>query len=259
MPGGSRARRRRTAVRLLSLAVALGAWQAAGGHGGPLADLLASPVAVVRAGAGLAASGELALHGWASLRALAAGFALGAVAGVGLGLVMGRSRRLRALLDPVVMVFNVTPRIALLPILVVWLGVATASKVAAVCLAAVFPVLINAQAGAQHVEARWIHATRAFGARRWQVVSKVVLPATVPAILAGLRLGLGRAVVTVVVAEMYVALAGMGQLLQLYAHAGRTAEMMAVALLVSGCGGLGVLGLQRLEARLTPWRQDLEP
>jgi NitT/TauT family transport system permease protein len=230
----------------------------AGGQGGATADLLASPVAVLRAGAGLLVSGELVVHGWASLRALSAGFGLAAVAGIGVGVVLGRSRRLRALLDPVLMVFNVTPRVALLPLLVVGLGVATASKVAAVCLAALFPILITVQAGTRDVDALWIRATRAFGARRWQLVSKVVLPAAVPAVLTGLRLGLGRAVVTVIVAEMYVALAGVGQLLQLYALAGRTAELMALAVLVAGCGGLGVAGLHRLEAWLTPWRQGLE-
>jgi NitT/TauT family transport system permease protein len=127
-----------------------------------------------------------------------------------------------------------------------------------VFLGAVFPIVVNTHAGARHVDALWVRATRAFGARPLQVVTKVVLPATLPAVMTGLRLGLGRAVVTVVVAEMYVSLAGVGQLLQLYGNAGRTAELIALATLVALCGTLGVAGLRRLERRLSPWRRDLE-
>jgi NitT/TauT family transport system permease protein len=90
------------------------------------------------------------------------------------------------------------------------------------------------------------------------VVVKVVLPATLPAVMTGLRLGLGRGVVGVIVAEMYVSLAGVGQLLQLYGNAGRTAELIALATLVALCGSAGVVGLRRLETRLSPWRRDLE-
>jgi NitT/TauT family transport system permease protein len=171
---------------------------------------------------------------------------------------LGRSQILRGLLDPVVMAFHVMPRIALLPVLVLWLGVATASKVAAVFLGAVFPIVVNTQAGAQHVDLLWIRATRAFGARPVQVVTKVIVPATLPAVMTGLRLGFGRAVVTVIVAEMYVSLAGVGQLLQLYGNAGRTPELMALAFLVAAAGTAGVAGLRRLEKWLSPWRRGLD-
>ena len=123
------------------------------------------PLAVARAGILLVASGELVHHAWVSLQELAAGFALAAVVGVSVGVALGRSRILRGLLDPVVMAFHVTPRVALLPVLVLWLGVATASKVAAVFLGGVFPIIVNTQAGAQHVDELWIRAIRAFGAR----------------------------------------------------------------------------------------------
>jgi NitT/TauT family transport system permease protein len=246
-------RHRRAAVGTLAVVAGLIVWQAAGSSGGLAADLVASPAAV-----GLATSGELARHGWVSLQELAAGFALAASGGVSLGVALGRSRHLRGLLDPVVMALHVTPRVALLPILVVWLGVGMGSKVAAVFLGAVFPIVVNTHAGARHVDALWVRATRAFGARPLQVVTKVILPATLPAVMTGLRLGLGRAVVTVVVAEMYVSLAGVGQLLQLYGNAGRTAELIALATLVALCGTLGVAGLRRLERRLSPWRRDLE-
>jgi NitT/TauT family transport system permease protein len=258
MDSASLGGRRRAAVAILTMVLALLVWQAVGRPGTLAADLVASPTAVAGALMELAASGELVRHGWVSIQELAAGFALAAVVGVALGVALGRSRRLRALLDPVVMAFHVTPRVALLPILVVWLGVGMASKVAAVFLGGLFPIVVNTQAGAQHVDLLWVRATRAFGARPLQVVTKVVLPATLPAVMIGLRLGLGRAVVTVIVAEMYVSLAGVGQLLQLYGNAGRTAELVALATLVAVCGMAGVAGLRRLETRLSPWRRDLE-
>ena len=253
-----RQRHRRALVGAATVIVALLTWQILGGRAGSVADLVASPTAVARATMALAASGELIHHGWVSLQELAAGFALAAVVGVALGVALGRSRLLRGLLDPVVMAFNVTPRFALLPLLVVWLGVGVASKVAVVFLGALFPIIVNTQAGAQHVDPLWVRATRALGARPLQVAVKVVLPATLPAVMTGLRLGLGRAVVGVIVAEMYVSLAGVGQLLMLYGNAGRTAELIALATLVALCGSLGVAGLRRLETRLSPWRRDLQ-
>lgn len=251
-------RHRRVVIGTLAVGAGLLTWRAAASRGGLVRDLIASPETVARAAAALAVSGELGRHGWVSLQELALGFALAAAAGVGLGVALGSSRPLRGLLDPVVMAFHVTPRVALLPILVLWLGVGMASKVAAVFLGALFPIVVNTQAGVQQVDALWVRATRAFGARPAQVVVKVVLPATLPAVMTGLRLGLGRGVVGVIVAEMYVSLAGVGQLLQLYGNAGRTAELIALATLVALCGSAGVAGLRRLETRLSPWRRDLE-
>jgi NitT/TauT family transport system permease protein len=251
-------RRRRAWVSGLAIGAALAGWQLAGGRGGLMADLVASPLAVARAGWRLAASGELLHHAWVSFQELAAGFALAAAVGVSVGVALGRSRLLRGLLDPVVMAFQVTPRVALLPILVLWLGVATASKIAAVFLGGVFPIIVNTQAGAQHVDQLWIRATRAFGARPLQVVTKVIVPATLPAVMTGLRLGFGRAVVSVIVAEMYVSLAGVGQLLQLYGNAGRTPELIALAVAVAAAGTAGVAWLRRLETWLSPWRRELD-
>jgi NitT/TauT family transport system permease protein len=251
-------RYRRAAIGTLAVGGALLAWHVGASRGGLFRDLVASPELVARAAAELGVSGELARHGWVSLQELALGFGLASAAGVGMGVALGSSRRLRGLLDPVLMAFHVTPRVALLPILVVWLGVGMASKVAAVFLGALFPIVVNTQAGVQHVDALWVQTVRAFGARPAQVVVKVVLPATLPAVMTGLRLGLGRGVVGVIVAEMYVSLAGVGQLLQLYGNAGRTAELIALATLVALCGSAGVVGLRRLETRLSPWRRDLE-
>ena len=116
-------RHRRAMVGTGPAAAVLSAWQIAGSQEGQTAELVASPVAVGQAIAALAASGELVRHGLVTLRELAAGLALAIAVGIGLGLALGRSRVLRGLLDPVVMAFHVTPRVALLPLLVLWFGV----------------------------------------------------------------------------------------------------------------------------------------
>jgi NitT/TauT family transport system permease protein len=250
------ARRRRRRIGGVAVALALAAWQVAGSRGhGP--DLIATPTTVLAAGAALAASGELGRHVWVSLQELLGGFALATAAGVALGLAMGWSRPLGHLLDPVVMALHTAPRIALLPVLVVWLGVGIASKVAVVFLGAVFPILVTTAAGVRQVDALWVRAVRAFGARPSQVVATVVVPAALPAILTGLRLGLGRGLIGVIVGEMYVALAGVGQLLQLYGNAGRTPELIALATGVALTGSLAVAGLRGLERWLAPWREEL--
>jgi NitT/TauT family transport system permease protein len=221
-------------------------------------DLEATPLRVLHAGLVLLASGELAPHALASLQELALGFALAVLVGVPLGVAMGRVPRLRHLLDPLVMTAHATPRIALLPVLVLWLGTGLLSKVAVAFLGALFPVLVNTLAGVRQLDPLWERAVRAFGGGRVTVLAKVVLPGAMPAVMGGFRLGLGRALIGVIVGEMYVSVAGVGQLLAIYGNAGRTAELLALAGLVGLVSLAGVHACRVLEARLGPWRRELE-
>ena len=240
----------------MSVAVALLLWQAVAAMSDPIFG--ATPLAVLRAGYALLASGELAPHALASAQALFLGFALAILVGLPLGMIMGRLPWLRHLLDPVVMAGHATPRIALLPVLVLWLGIGVASKVAAAFLGAVFPVLVNTLAGVRQIDSLWERAVRAFGGGRLAVIVKVVLPGALPAVMGGVRLGFGRALIGVLVGEMYVSVAGIGQLLVTYGHAGRAAEVLALTGLV-GVTSLAVVYACRVaERRLGPWREDLE-
>jgi NitT/TauT family transport system permease protein len=194
-----------------------------------------------------------------SLQELALGFALAVLVGVPLGVAMGRVPRLGHLLDPLVMVGHATPRVALLPVLVLWLGIGVVSKAAVAFLGAVFPVLVNTLAGVRQLDPLWERAVRAFGGRSVAVLAKVVLPGTLPAVMGGLRLGLGRALIGVIVGEMYVSVAGVGQLLAVYGNAGRTGELLALAGLVGLVSLAGVQACRVAEARLGPWRRGIEP
>jgi NitT/TauT family transport system permease protein len=243
-------------VGTISVTVALLVWQAGAARVHPAFG--ATPWAVLRAGRALLASGELIPHALASGQALFLGFGLAVLVGLPVGVTMGRLPWLRHLLDPVVMAGHATPRIALLPVLILWLGIGVASKAAAAFLGAVFPIIVNTLAGVRQLDSVWERAVRAFGGGRVAVIGKVVLPGALPAVMGGLRLGFGRALIGVLVGEMYVSVAGIGQLLVTYGYAGRTAELLALSALV-GMVSLAVVHACRVaERRLGPWRKDLE-
>jgi ABC-type nitrate/sulfonate/bicarbonate transport system permease component len=206
----------------------------------------------------LLVSGALATHLGVSGVEFAYGFALAIVVGIPLGIVMASSRTVHALLDPWVAAFNSTPRIALAPLLIVWLGIGVASKVALVFSSAVFPILINTLTGVRVIDAELVEAARAFGARPRDVFAKVLLPGAVPFIVAGLRLGVSRGIIGVVVGELLGSTAGIGYMLY---TAGQTFDTAAlfVGVVVIACFGVGsdVL-LKWLETRLAPWRLSAE-
>jgi NitT/TauT family transport system permease protein len=206
----------------------------------------------------LVRSGELATHLAVSGAEFAYGFALAIAAGIPLGMLMASSRTARALLDPWVAAFNSTPRIALAPLLIVWLGIGIASKVALVFSSAVFPILINTLTGVRVIDAELVEAARAFGARPRDVFAKVLIPASVPFIVAGLRLGVSRGIIGVVVGELLGATAGIGYMLY---TAGQTFDTAAlfVGVVVIACFGVGSdVALRWLETRLAPWRLSAE-
>jgi len=236
-----------------SVLLVVAGWQVAGSSNLVSADLISSPSEVLRVGVSMAASGELTEHVLVSLTEFGVGFPAAVAVGVLAGLLMGHCRLVRHLLDPTIMALYSTPRIALIPILVLWFGVGVASKMAVVFLAGLFPVLVNTMTGVRHVDPIWAQAVRSFGASRLQVLVVVTLPAAFPTVLAGIRLGLGRAVTGVIVGEMYVSIAGVGQLIQAYGNAGRTAELMVLVAGIAVFGLVCITGLYRLEDRFRLW------
>ncbi len=185
-----------------------------------------------------------------SLSEFAIGFALAIGIGVPLGLLLGRFPVLRYLLDPPIMAIYATPHLALLPILVVWLGIGMQSKIAVAFVGGVIPILVNTMAGVRGVERAWVAAARSFCAGEWDVFVKVILPASLPAVIMGIRLGLSRAVLGVVVAEMYQSQAGVGNEIMRYGSEFRTDYLLFDALLVSLFGFAATSAVRALEERL---------
>jgi ABC-type nitrate/sulfonate/bicarbonate transport system permease component len=251
-------RHRRGLLGTVSVVAFLLLWELVGSRNIISADMISYPTQALAVGIGMAASGELGRNALVSLQEFVYGFVPAIVVGIALGVAMGRFRRLRYLLDPLTMAFYTAPRIALIPVLVIWFGVGMESKVAVVFLGGVFPVLVNTMAGVQQVDPLWVRAVRSFGASELQVVTKVVLPGALPAVMAGVRLGLGRAIIGVIVGEMYVAVAGVGRLIQVYSGAARAAELVVLVTIIAVFGFLCIAGLRLIEERLAPWRRELE-
>lgn len=216
---------------------------------------LPPPTAILNAFVTTTATGELPKQLWQTASVLFVGFGLSVVTGMVVGVAMGTFRILRRILDPYVNALYAMPTVALVPLVIIWLGLEFQAKVFLTWLVAVFPVIINTQVGVSNVPGAYIETARAFGCNRWQTFHRVVLPAAVPYLIAGVRLGLGRALVGVVVAEMFTALAGLGYMVVFYGNTFRTAELF-VPIVVLALLSIAITNLiYRLERRIAPWRR----
>jgi ABC-type nitrate/sulfonate/bicarbonate transport system permease component len=196
---------------------------------------------------------EIYPHLWVSLQEGVLGFGLAVVIGVPLGLVLGRSRLFRQLFEPYVMALYSTPQVAFFPLLIIALGIGLWSKVALVFFGAVFSILINTQAGVINTDRRMIEMARSFTASELTIFRKVILPAAVPFIVAGMRLGLGRALIMVFVAELFSATEGIGYFIVRAGALFDTPKLFVGVLVMTFAGVLLSEGMKRLERRLIPW------
>jgi len=171
-----------------------------------------------------------------SLEEFVLGLALAVVVGVPIGLLLGTFQTLRYLVDPPIMALYATPQLALIPIYVLWLGIGMSSKVAVVFVVAVIPVIVNSIAGVRQVDPSLVLVARSFCARQHDVFRKVILPASLPSVMIGIRLGMSRGILGVVVAEMYVSQDGVGNQILKLGSAFRVDHLLFYVLLVSAFG-----------------------
>ena len=240
----------RTLISTTAVAAFLAIWELAPRAGVVDATFTSQPSRVVAAGIEIMTNGGF-LHDIAvSLSEFAIGLALAIAIGVPLGLVLGRLPVLRHLLDPPIMAIYATPHLALLTIIVVWLGIGMQSKIAVVFVGGVIPILVNTMAGVREVERSWVVAARSFCAKEWSVFAKVILPASLPSVILGIRLGVSRAVLGVVVGEMYQSQAGVGNEIMRYGSAFRTDYLLFYVLLVSIFGLTATSAVRALEEKL---------
>jgi ABC-type nitrate/sulfonate/bicarbonate transport system permease component len=239
---------------LLSLLIVALVWEVAGRTGrwplilAPLSDILAKFVQ-------LAATGDLQRHILVSLNEFVIGFVVAAVLGVGLGIAIATSDAVRDFVDPWVSAVYATPTVALAPMFIFIFGIDAPSKMAVVFLLAVFPIVINTATGIRSTEQIYIEAARSFSASRSQIFTKVLIPSALPFIVAGLRLGIGRGLVGVVVGEFIGARAGLGYMIFRSSQGFEIDAMWVGVFLLAGTGVLAVILLQKVERRLAPWRR----
>jgi ABC-type nitrate/sulfonate/bicarbonate transport system permease component len=195
---------------------------------------------------------------WAPLGVSAGAFAVGLglaiIAGLPLGILLGRSRTLNAMFDPFITAFNATPRLVFLPLLMLWFGIGLWSKVAIVFLGAVFPLLINTYEGVRNADKVLINVVRSFGAGEWDIARLVVIPNSLPFIVVGLRLAIGRAVLGVVVAEFFGAQDGLGVVMVRAASAFQVDVVFAGLIVFAGLSLIMTGLVKLLEERMSRWR-----
>jgi ABC-type nitrate/sulfonate/bicarbonate transport system permease component len=244
------------ALRLGALAAFLAAWEAASRTG--LIDPLfaSSPSLIAAKLVEMVRDGSLWPHVAATSWVTAVGFALAVLVGVPLGILMGRSELFNATIEPFVAALYASPQVAFLPLLIIWLGIGFTSKVALVFIGSFIIVVINTETGVAQVDPRLIETARSFTASERQVLIKIVLPAALPFILAGMRLAIGRALVMVVVAEIYASNRGLGYLIFQAGGLYDTAQVFVGVGILAGAGVALTALLRALERWLAPWQTD---
>jgi len=186
----------------------------------------------------------------------ASGFGLATLVGILVGVGLAASNAARRFFEPWMSMLYATPIIALGPLFILALGIGVASKIVIIFLTAVFPIIINTVAGLTTTDRHLVEAARSFGATPQQIQLKVRIPSALPFIIAGLRLGVARALVGVVVAEMFGARAGLGFLILTSAQNFDTAALFVGVLILAIAGVVFVESLKWLETRLAPWREE---
>jgi NitT/TauT family transport system permease protein len=215
---------------------------------------MSAPSLVFKAAVQLFVSGEIYNDLYVSGIEFFWGYFLSIIFAIPFGIAIGWYKRFAYICDPFVNAMNATPRVALLPLVIIWLGIGIMSKVGIIFLGAVFPLLINTRDGVKTTPANLLTAARSFGASEWQIFRSVVLPSTVPFILTGLRLAVGRALIGVMVGELYAATAGIGFMITVAGATFQTDKVFVGVLVFAITGMIMTEILNRIEHRFDKWR-----
>lgn len=235
-------------------AVVIAIWQI-GSSTGWISDIaLPSPASIIKALWELVESGELWLHLGASLQRLFFGWLLGTVAGLALGFSVGMFSAARSTGIAFVSAIFPIPKIALLPLFIIWFGIGEPSKVATIAFGVFFPTVINTYGGVDAVPRNLIRMAQSFGLSNWQIIRKVVFPGALPTILSGFRISTSIAIILLIAAEMIGAEYGIGSLILAAGNLYQTSKLLAGVVILSALGLLVSALLTRTERLLLKWR-----
>jgi ABC-type nitrate/sulfonate/bicarbonate transport system permease component len=215
---------------------------------------MSAPSLIAKAGVELFRSGEIWNDLYVSGIEFAWGFALSVVVGIPFGIGIGWYKKMAYIFDPFINAMNATPRVALLPLIIIWLGIGILSKIGIIFIGAVFPLMINTRDGVKTTPISLVDAARSFGASQWQIFKSVVAPSTVPFVLTGLRLAVGRALIGVFVGELYAATAGIGFMITVAGATFQTDKVFVGILIFIITGLVATDILDRIERRFDEWR-----
>lgn len=228
------------------------AWEIVGRAINPI--LFATPTRIIAAYPKIIASGDLPRAFRITMETLLTGYLFAAAVGIVLAFIIARVEVVRSVLDPYIEVVYATPRVVLVPLTIVWFGIGFSARVFLVFIGTFIPILINTETGLRHTDAALVEVGRSFGANEWEMFRHIRLPSSIPYIVAGLRIGIGRALVGVIVAEMFLELTGLGGLIMTYGTFFRTDQMLAVVLILSVMGIVFMRAASWLEHKLSPWK-----
>lgn len=238
----------------VAVAVMLAVWQAVAAAGWVNSVFLPSPLAIARALREAIVDGSLWVNLQASLLRIALGWLIGTAAGLAIGLAIGLYSLARSIGMPIVSALFPIPKIAILPLLILWFGIGEPSKVATIALGVVFPTIVAAASGVDSVPRNLIRMAQSFNLPFRAIVARIVLPGAAPAILAGFRISVSTALILVVSAEMIGAERGIGAFILSAGNLMQTDQLMAGVVVLSALGiVLGVV-LSRIEQRFGQWR-----
>lgn len=246
-----------TLLGFLGIFLALSIWELIGRSGMINPLFISAPSQVFLAGVEYISGGTAWRDVKVSGYEFISGFSLAIVFGIPFGIVMGWYKKINALLDPIISFLYAAPRIALMPIFIIWFGIDAASKVAIIFMGAVFPVIINTIVGIKTIDPVLLNVAKSHKATDFQIFRTIVLPGTVPSIISGVRLGLGHALIGIVVGEMVAANQGLGHMMHLAGTNFRTDLVFFILFVIAGCGVLFTNLLRRVERKFDKWRPEL--
>lgn len=206
----------------------------------------------------LTVSGRLTPHLSATLLEFAYGFTTACVIGILLGYLMGMYRWFDEIMDPWIATLYSIPIITVVPIIIIWFGIGMVSKVIVVFKITAVAIILNTAAGVKSVDPVWLEVSRSLRLTPWQTTYKIRLPAALPYIVTGMRLGVGRALLGVIVAELMAANAGLGYLLRDASETWDSPKLFVTVILLAAMGLLSFTVIKKVEQRLAPWRQTAE-
>jgi ABC-type nitrate/sulfonate/bicarbonate transport system permease component len=241
-----------TVLPALGFAVFLVAWEVAGRLANPI--LFAPPTRVAEAAVELTASGRLPQALMVSLISLAAGFVVSLISGLAIGILLGRNPTLARVVEPYIDAIYATPRVVMIPLVILWFGVGFWGRLFIIWIGGVVPIILNTAIGIRNARQDLIEVAKSFEANERQLLWHVILPGAVPYVIGGLRIAAGRLLLGVVIAEIFLDLTGVGGVIQTESAYFRTDNMLVGVIVFAILGVLMIGAFDLLEKRFSAWK-----
>ena len=249
----------RAVTNFAAFAVVIGLWWLASALGWVNAFLLPSPTKVLATAGDLAASGELLRHTLISLQRVVLGYAIAVGVAVPLAVVFSTLRPVRGAIEPLLEFVRQIPPLALMPLLMLWLGIGEMQKVGIIILSCFFPIFLGVRGGISQVDGKLIEVGRVCGLRRSEIMRRIVLPSAMPSMVVGMRIGLGYSWRALVGAELIASSAGLGYMIVDAENLARTDIVLVGVLVIGSIGLVADYLLKRAISKAAPWiASDLE-